>query len=343
MNTIKRWSVIGGALAVFALAAAWAYSSWYAKPMSRISADLATARENIRRYEDSLEARRDVRAGLKEIAATTLGARVDTVEHRFRSMLTGIAQECGLRGVEVTSGAPERLRNPAGGARLDDRRLLASLRDQVDGFVIRGQLSATGSLEQVLRTMAMVRAQPWIGRVEGFRLTPEGRSRDRFSIRISVSTLFLPDLADTKEPEPVRASLSEDDRLAYSRIVAKNIFKEPAPVRVAQTAPTPAPPPQQHNPGPPPPPYHEWRLAGIAESPRQGVQAMLVNTRTNEYVFLGVGEKILDVTFIDGEGERAVFTHGQDICEVFNGQTLSQRKVIGTTQPAKEGTGISRR
>ena len=341
MSNIKRYAILGGLTIAAAVATWWAYSAWYAGPMASRLADLEATRDSIRRYEELLEARRDVRAGLKEIAGTTLGARLDTVEHRFRSLLTGVAQECGLQGVEVTSGTPERMRNPAGSSRLDDRRLLSTFREQIDGYVIRGQVSAAGSLEHVLSLIAALRAQPWIGRVESFRLTPEGRNRDRFTVRVSVSTLFVPDLADPKEPEAVRVALSAEDRAAYASIVSKNVFKEPAPVRVAQEPAKPAPP--KPNPGPPPPPYHEWRLSGISESPRQGVQAMFVNTRTNEYVFLSPGEKILDVTFVEGEGELATLSHGDNICELTNGQTLEQRRVTGTIDQSQEGAGISRR
>ena len=180
-----------------------------------------------------------------------------------------------------------------------------------------------------------------VGRVESFRLTPEGRNRDRFTVRVSVSTLFVPDLADPTEPEPTRVTLSEEDRRAFASIVSKNMFKEPAPVRVAATPPKPAPP--KPDPGPPAPAYHEWRLSGISESPRQGVQAMFVNTRTNEYVFLSPGEKILDVTFVKGEGELATLSHGENLCELSNGQTLEQRRVTGKIDQSHEGAGISRR
>lgn len=342
MIPLKRWVIVGGAIVAVGGACLWAYGALYARPLAEKREALATAKENIRRFEQALEARRDVRVSLASLASHTLGDKRDLVEHRFRTMLTGIAQETGLRDVEVTSRAPEGLRNPAGSSRLTDRRLLNSFRGQVDGYMIRGQITGAGTLEQVLSAMALASAQPWVSRIESFRISPEGRERDRFSLRMSVATLYVPDLVRSGHSEPARMALSGEAREAFAGIVAKNMFKEPPPVRTAR-APNPAPPPQVNS-SPPPPPYHEWRLAGISESPRQGVQAMVVNMRTNQYVFLAAGEKIIEAVFLDGEGERAVFSVGDEWFEVFNGQSLSERMAIESGQGISAGPGgISRK
>lgn len=318
---------ISGIGAVAALSVGYAaYSRLYATPRAALMADWEAARQSIKTYEQRLKAAPGVLEGLKAAGANTLGDKQDTAEHRFRTTLNSIAEGCGLREIKVDNRDPLPVRNPAGQQKLSDR-FARTLRAQVDFSVIKGTVRGIGTLDQVLRATAAISAQTWVHRVDGFSIKPVGAERERYELRLSVATLFIPDLAPKSAPEPARVELTASAADAWRPIVEKNIFKVPAPVVVA-AAPPPAPAPKQDTPPPAPEPYSQWRLTGVVESPK-GCEALLVNVKTNERSTLAVGGTLLDAVFESGAGERAVFRIAEERFEVVMGSTLDQRQPIG--------------
>src|SRR5262249_43931056 len=143
-----------------------------------------------------------VEDGLKTLGATTLGATSGEVASRFRGALNDIAGQCGLTAVVVNSRNPADQFNPGGLSKVTTPSGLRSkLKKQKDFWVISGELEGRGSLEQVLRAMATVQVQPWVHRVDGFTIKPEGKERDAFSLRLAVSTILMPDLAPKAAPD----------------------------------------------------------------------------------------------------------------------------------------------
>jgi hypothetical protein len=83
--------------------------------------------------------------------------------------------------------------------------------------------------------------------------------------------------------------------------------------------------PKVERPTPPPPPaWGEWKLPGVFAG-RRGLEALLVNTRSNERLVLVPGGAVLGATLIGGEGEQAVFELEGALWTVRAGTTLADR------------------
>jgi hypothetical protein len=311
--------------AAFVGAGTLGYVYLYATPRAALDKQLSAQRATNAQYESAVKERRRVSEAIKAVASTTLGAKEDQVVARFRSMLNEIAEGAGMRGVQINTRKGVGVPNPVGTSKVTTPSgLRTALRKQTDFTVIEGDLDGTGTLEQVLRVTAMVQAQPWVHRVRSFSIKPEGKERNRFNLSLGVATLMMPpELAPKESSEPPKIeSLNEAARLSWGGIVSKNMFREPAPVQVAAAPPQPANP---DPPGPAAPPYNEWRLTGIVES-RLGLEAMLVNVKSQQRMTLPIGATVAEAKFVSGAGERAVFEIGGQQFEIVTGQTLEQRR-----------------
>jgi hypothetical protein len=308
----------------------------YLSPRNERLQQLEALRASIASLDAKMEDDLSARKRLKEIGARTLGARFDAVEHKFRTGLSRLAERAGLTQIRVDSDPAEAIANPL----LTNTRVSnvrgALRRAPRDFSVIRGSLRGVGTLEQSLRALAAVEAQPWVHRVASVQLRPIGpadQPAERFEFRVTALTLFVPDLAPaTLDDELKLADASAGSEVLLGPILARNPFREPAPppraVTIAQSAPPaaqntpPAAPPE-----PPPPPYAEWRLVGVMIGSR-GPEALMVNSRTRESLTLTRGEPLLDATLIDAEGERAVFEIRGQRFELTTGATLSERRPV---------------
>jgi hypothetical protein len=101
-------------------------------------------------------------------------------------------------------------------------------------------------------------------------------------------------------------------------LAIKNLFMEPAPWGVAFNT---IEPPW----GPARPAWADWKLTGLVES-RLGTEVFLVNTKNGQRMNLAVGAAVSEAKFVGGAGEKAVFEIAGETFEVFNGQTLEQRR-----------------
>jgi hypothetical protein len=232
--------------------------------------------------------------------------------------------------VSINTTAPKPVSNPLERSPKAPSALKRELRKQADFSVIGGSIEGFGTLDQVLKTLATVQSQPWVHRVGGFSLAIEGKERDKLKLRMEVSTLLLPpDLAPKKDVDvtPVPASVASE--AVWRAIASRNPFREPTP-------PSPAPKPpaalaQSPTPAPvappPPAPYADWKLTSVVSGSR-GVEAWLINTKTNERQILKVGGKLIDAIFSEGSGERAVFEIGGQKFELLNGQTFASRRPV---------------
>jgi hypothetical protein len=335
VNTLlAKWKLWAAVLAVLVIGAI-AYERFYAGPYGELSGALEEANAANRAVQQELDGEIKVRKELRAAGERTLGAAEDVVNDRFRTGLYDIASKSGLIGVEVNARPPLKVLNPAGTAKGGvgklDRELSDALKKQPDFYAIDGDLKGNGTLDQVLRTMAAVRAQPWAHRIGRFEIKPTGRERDRFELNLGVATVFASDLAPKEAKEPVRVALADAAAAAWQTVVAKNMFREPPPppppppqpeTKVVVAPPGPLPPPP-----PPPPPYGDWKLSGVVQG-HAGVEAFLVNGKTGEHKSVAVGATVLDAKFVGGEGERAIFEIGGNRFEVSNGQTLAERRAV---------------
>lgn len=327
MRLARRLQIAGAALVV-AGAGYYAYRTQYAAPRNKLLGELATINADIHRLDEGMREQFEVRKRLKAFGATTLGQKRDEVEHWFRTSLSTIAEGNGLAQVVVDTGAPQGVRNPAWRSKSLATPVKRQLAGRPDFQQVLGQVKGVGTLEQVMRTVAAVQAQPWVHRFEGFSITPAGKERERFTLKLEVATVMTPDLAaEAKSPPPIVSADPGSDRL-WGAVVAKNVFREPT--GTAAAAPTiVAAPPAGAAPAPltAPPAYADWLLTGVVTG-RAGTEAFMRNTKTSEKVTVGVGAAVLDAKLLEGGTDRAVFEIAGKRFEIRNGETLASRRQL---------------
>lgn len=324
LSTLK----IAGAVSAVAIGGWLSYRAVYASPRDELNGQLETTRAAVRSLEERLADRESIARRLKEFGSSTLGKKEDQVVDRFRNGLSRIAETSGLSDIQINSGSPKTLANPVSGLSKLQSVLRRSLKKTPDFAAINGTLEAVGSWPQVLRAVALLQSQPWIHRVEGFTIESVGKDRERFKFRVEVATAFAPDLVGTKDADPVQASIPVEVDQMMRTIASRNPFKGPAPAAAVVAVNTNPIPPPQPVPAPPPLPlYNDWRLTSVV-SGRNGVEAWLVNMKTNEGQTLRTGGKLLDVEFVEGQGERAVFLIGGEKFELYNGETFASRRPV---------------
>jgi hypothetical protein len=307
-----------GAAAVAIVAAGIGYLHWYEGPMRVLEHGLVAQLQANSALRNELEGRTRITEELRAIGATTLGSSPSEVANRFRGALRQVANACGLTNQEMNSHEPGAITNPGGAAKLSfPSGLKTKLRDQRDFAVVSGTFEGRGSLEQVLRALGTLEAQPWIHRIDSFTIKPEGAERAVFSLKAGVSTLYMPDLAP-KSATDLQVAAVESAHVAA--IVQKSMMREPP--AVAHPAPAPDPGPSAA----PAPAYADWKLTGVTVSPLLGLQAMMTNLKSGEKVTLGSGSAVADARLVSGNGGTAVFEIGGQRFEVNNGQTLEQRR-----------------
>ncbi|MCC6425779.1 MAG: hypothetical protein IT435_03055 [Phycisphaerales bacterium] len=328
MKPLPTWAKAGAIATGVLIAGYLAYAKLYAEPVRERSEAIDREREASIKLDEQLSETVGIRRGLKAIGATTLGKKEDLVIARFRDGLSAIAGRNGLNGIVVSSGPPTPVPNPAIRERIPSpvKSKLRALRG--DFSVIQGRLKASGPLESALRTLAVVEAQPWAHRVDGFSLTPVGKDREWVELQIDVATMFVPDLA-LADAEPLPADPVSGHDVIWRAIAGKNIFKNPPPPPTpvqppVEIAAQPAAAPPAVPPPVPPPPYQEWKVVGIIVS-GESCEVTVVNARTGERATLTPGNKALNATLVRGDGEIAVFEIDGHAYEFAPGQTLAVR------------------
>lgn len=325
MKHLKRKILLGVSGVVVAVMAWTGVDRVYLKPSSAIRAEAEALRERTDWFESSAQGVRETRLALREIASTMLGREPMIVEHRLRGLLSDLAAAEGLGEVVVTHGRPRGVENPAqdrgSGLSRGLRRLLG---ERPDFAVVQARLKGEGTLEQTLRTLASVRAQPWAHRIEGFSISPKGRERRVFELKVDLATVFAGDLATDSAEEPALVGADDSALVLVQRLVAREPFRLADP---AASAPPVSPPPAPVQRPAPAPPYDRWRVTGVLET-RDGadivVEVLLARTDTGELRTLRVGEGVLDASLVEASGETAVFELEGKKIAIRTGQTLAQ-------------------
>lgn len=314
------------------------YQIVYATPMAEAKQRLASAEDRLNELDNKIRDGRSIKKDLQSIASKTLGKAEDSVSHQFSACLRQLAERSGLSRVVVTHRDPEKQPNPltkATGIRPESVKKI--LRGRPDFELMRGTVTGQGSLEQVMRAMAEVDAQPWC-KIDSFTLTPAAGG-EKFTIELGVSSPLLADLLTTEPKEILLPTATEGAGFVVAAITSRNVFVDPKkppaadqpPVVVAADPPkppsdsTPANPPLP----PPPPPYADWRLTGVVVSRVTGVQAFLSNTRTNSKLTVLRGAKVEDAVLVDASGEIAIFEIAGAKFRVRINQTLAEREPAG--------------
>ncbi len=295
------------------------YQRVYVTPSSELRQQISSLSNAIDATSKRLKDQWRVEKQLKTFADTTLGTREDQVRARLRSLLAQLAKRCELTQVVVNDSSPVLLTNPAAKLRVSEFDRKA--RSRPDAVIVKGDLSAVGSYEQVNHALALLQAQPWIHSFNSYQIKPEStKDRILFELHAQVSTIYLPDFMPVEQ-----AHLAElDSDKAWLALAATNLFTKPKVVPPVQVAQNPPPPPT-----PAPIPYHDWRVTGIANG-RAGVRIVLVKLSTGKGLSVSPGDLVAEVkaTLVSGSGESAIFEiEGKDWI-VNMGQTLAQRRPL---------------
>lgn len=326
-----------------------AYYMHFVRHQGELQKELDGFQDAITRYQDWLDSRPPVREKLNSFAQATLGYDAEVVESRFRSGLNRMAASAGLVGDDTIvspRGTLTPVRNPAVLQKVTEFRKFLN-NDEIsapDLYVMDAEIRGSGTLESAVRLLALAQTQPWIWKVRGFTLTPQGNQSTMFDINVGVTTAVLPDLAPAEaraegegraEVEPPAIQDPDAEHvLATAAIVERNIFAPPKPkpkpepeVVATQTNPDP-PKNRTPKPRPAPPPYHEWRLTGVSGSPTQGMLAWMQNIKTGAAVLLSPGEGVLDATLEEADLDQVVFRIGETRYSLSLNETLAERHLL---------------
>jgi len=315
----------------------YATKSFFLTEYREVRTETAKFESKAKSFSAGAKGSRATKIGLRDAAATMLASAPVVVEHRLRGMLSELAERHGLAEIVVSHSRPKPAGNPADdrGSKVSRafRRLLGR---QTDFAVIQGRLQGIGTLEQIIETLADLRAQPWIHRVEGFTISPKGRDRTSFELKADYATIFAPDLVDSDREPPGIAHINESDLLALRAIAARSPFRfaepmvpevvvAPEPVRVVVE---------------PAPPYDKWRVTGVLETLDVGtVEVMLARIDTGETKTLRIGQGILGATLTNAAGERAWFERDGLSVVVRAGETLDQAKPAESVHSQESASG----
>ncbi|USN98215.1 MAG: hypothetical protein H6810_08485 [Phycisphaeraceae bacterium] len=287
------------------------------------SADLERVTEA---FEAASKGLRDAKVALNDFAGTMLGSEQMVVEHRLRTLLSEMAEREGLSEIVVSNTRPRTEDSPAQGRGSGvNRTLRQMLGHQQDFEVMRARVQGTGTLDQVLATLAAAQGQPWIHRIEGFTIVPKGHEHPVYELKVDLATIYAPDLVDPAQADPLLESPSP----AASARLASVIERAPFTLATPPVDTPPQPPVRIVNTPPPPPapPYDKWRITGVLETLESGgsqVQVLLARTDTGELRTMRPGDALLGAKLESAGGESAHFTLDGRRVVVRAGQTLAQ-------------------
>jgi hypothetical protein len=333
MSTTNRISTLVG-IALMAGIGYWGFHSMYAAPKAELEEEISQARSNVAGMTKTLKGEVSLGDRSKALRASTLSGKEDELLHRFRTGMANLGEQC-LRKDKVVfdHGQPQTTASPLLSTKGIPTVLKQIIRKTPDIQTVRGTLKGTGSLENVLRVIALAQSQSWIHRVDGFSIKPIG-DRSEFELKLDVATLYLPDLPGVDGPLPTIVQPPAELEPMWNAVASKNVFKAPPaptpgdePQRPVEVAAAPiageaaTPPPQVFA------PYDDWKLTGVVISGR-GAEAFFMNTRTGAKVTVEQGGQVLDAVFVDGQGEHAFIEIAGKRFQLSNGQTLAARKPL---------------
>lgn len=297
---------------------------WYLAPRRLLLEQIDKTSATVANYRQTQQNSRNVTGQLQSFVDRTLGANLETVDHRLRSRLNRLCEESRLQGASVnTEGSGKPSLSPARSKfRASTQK---SLRDEIDFIEVEAWISGVGSLEDVVRLITGIESEPWIKRIDQLRLDPRDNGA-RVSMTLRLTTLFLPGReprTPAQSPQPPAAEWQSK----FAALVSGNPFRVPPapPPPPPPKVETPAAPPQ---PAPPPFPFGEWALTGVAQGP-SGVEAWLLHRPSGETRVLAPGQSLDAAVFSGAADEGALFAVGDQRFIVAVGATMDQRSPTG--------------
>lgn len=317
MSTWTKRAAVLLPAGVLVAAALWGGNSY----LSRKSALDA----EIRRYRSGLDERdQEISAGeiktrrqLSDFANTSLASTGEQVEAMLRTAMNQIVSHVGLDKPKVNTGAPDPRRSPAAG--LVREITTKDARLHPDFFVVSATVSGSGTYEQAVRLVALLRQQSFVHRIDELSLRPVGAKRELVEVTVAFSTAFLPDLAP--KADPARALWNPDTGQTLSlaaQLAARDPFR-PAPdaapgrpTAVAVAAPDQPPPP-------------DWQITAIV-SGVDGPEVWLSDARSGERAILTVKAPVAGVELVSIQTDSATVRAEGKMFVVRLGQSISDRE-----------------
>ncbi|MFI4882318.1 MAG: hypothetical protein ACIAQU_07010 [Phycisphaerales bacterium JB064] len=324
MSPKVRLAIIAGSAIGVAVLGYVSYERFYAKPAAELRKTIATAKGNKNGYETALLEEGRVRRELSEIIASAVHGDRESLEHRLRTASATLAFEAGLTRLEVNSLPPRSLGNPAATARgVKERAFQRTLRDRIDASEARVVVSGEGSLENVMRALALAESQRWTLGVESWSIKPQRVEEGKpavFTLSMTITALLVSDEGSLAGEIPIDP-LGEAEQQRVAMVVGADPFRsalKPQPVVVAAPPPPPDPKPA---PPPPPPAGDGWKLVGIIEG-TSGQYAIVVHQNGRRRT-LSLGEEISGLRLAAIGGDAATFETSEQRYEVRNGEPLA--------------------
>lgn len=322
MNRLRRFTLPLAVLVLLGVGfGGWLFGS------GRFGGALDALLERRLTYVNAMQTVRDQRATRPELEARegelvdrTLGASLESVDSRLRERLYALGSASGLADLSVvTSGTASARRGTPARTEFSRRGRERSLRDEIDFVEVGATVSGSGTLEQCLRLLASIDADPWLKRISQLQLKPDDNgARVRLTLRLV--TLYLPGREPGEPPAPGAPDLARVTALSDP-----NPFRvpPPPPPPVAPTPPPPRPVVQTPPPPPPPPafPYDRWVLTGVADGPL-GPEAWLRNPHDDGRMVLRPGGVIGKAVLRGISGDEAQFELDEQTFSVRIGRSL---------------------
>lgn len=302
-------------LGVSALAVVWfgyakVVRAMYLEPRAAALAQIESASKKLAEYRQCRDDHPRVNHELRQYIDRTLGENLEVVDHKLRSRLSRLAEQCGLQPKSIvvgTSGGAKAAESPARSA------FTGALRSELDFLELEGWVSGVGTFAQVLALVDAIEAEPWIKRVDEVKLDPSDNG-ERFGVAVRLTTLFFPGRSPNSA---ATLTVNRPGPERFSALASVNPFRvPPANVRPASA--------DAAHAGFP---YDQWALTGVAQS-LAGSEIWLLNAATRESRRLTLGETFQELTLIAARGEIAEFSQGQQRVIVRVGQNLGDRRPV---------------
>lgn len=253
---------------------------------------------------------------LETIANRTLGSNSEAANSELRATLNRIGAELSMAQLRTNARTTSRVASPAKSQFKRNR----DLRDRADFQAIEGTITGRGSLEQALRLVHRIDAEPWIKHIDTVGLDPK-ENGEQFDITVKLTTLYIPGA----KPERIAFTYDPAGFEAYRSIIERNPFRKPAPP--PPEVPPVADPVEEEKPPPPPFPYQQWELRGVVRDGANS-QVLLGNDTTQETRWLTVGESLHKAVLVSVGLDEAEFTEGDQAFVVSIGRTLKDRRPV---------------
>lgn len=330
MTSSMRLIVMLGSIAIVGLAGMWAYGKYYARPKRELDDQIYRYQYAVAEREKELLGVATERQRMRELGTSSLGRSEEEVAAEARSAVNQIAMRLRLIDPRVATRPATAVASPATAKATD----LGAKRGSVDFYQVPITFTARGEIDEIVRTLATLDAQPWVHRIDRFVLTPSGPKREFVDLTVDMVTLYVPEAEFAGVRDPNAPKWVEPDAAALERwavVRSADRFREPAPppvapVAVQQESPTAKPAP----PGPTGPGYGDYRVSAVVHG-SSGWEVWVVGSGkagTGSKV-VKVGEKVLGATLVEASGERAVFEESGKRFAVGINKSLAERQAMG--------------